>query len=376
YNNLGLALHGQDRYEEAIVQYQRAIALKPDYAQAYYNLGNSCVSQGKPCEALLHFEHATVLKGDFALAHWNLSLALLLSGDLIPGWKKYEWRWDINKQDKRNFPCPLWDGEDISGRTILLHAEQGLGDAFQFIRYAPLVAERGARVVVECQSVLVQLLATVRGITRVVDNAERLSGLDMHAPLLSLPNIFHTTLSSIPAQIPYLTADHELVESWRDKIGTVERKLKVGLVWAGNPSHQNDHNRSCSLQAYAPLARVPGVAFFSLQKGPAAVQLNDAPQGLNLIDYTDELVSYSDTAALLANLDLIISVDTSVVHLAGAMGKVVWALLPFAPDWRWLLDREDSPWYPTMRLFRQPQPGDWVSVMESVRAAMLEFLRN
>ncbi|MHB8746494.1 MAG: tetratricopeptide repeat protein, partial [Gammaproteobacteria bacterium] len=376
YNNLGLALHGQDRYEEAIVQYQRAIAFKPDYAQAYYNLGNSCVSQGKPCEALLHFEHATALKGDFALAHWNLSLALLLSGDLIPGWKKYEWRWDINKQDKRNFPCPLWDGEDISGRTILLHAEQGLGDAFQFIRYAPLVAERGARVVVECQSVLVQLLATVRGITRVVDNAERLSGLDMHAPLLSLPNIFHTTLSSIPAQIPYLTADHELVESWRDKIGTVERKLKVGLVWAGNPSHQNDHNRSCSLQAYAPLARVPGVAFFSLQKGPAAVQLNDAPQGLNLIDYTDELVSYSDTAALLANLDLIISVDTSVVHLAGAMGKVVWALLPFAPDWRWLLDREDSPWYPTMRLFRQPQSGDWASVMESVRAAMLEFLRN
>jgi len=376
YNNLGLALHEQDRYDEAMAHYQKALELKPDYAEAYYNLGNTYHALGQLQAAISQHERAIRLKGDFALAHWNLSLALLLSGDLVQGWKKYEWRWEACEQEKRVFPCPAWKGDALVNGTVMLYAEQGVGDTLQFVRYAPLVAERCRRVIIECQPSLRRLFRCFEGIAEVVDSSDEARHFDHHAALLSLPGIFGTTLDRIPASIPYIRVDPDLTASWRARIGDTGGKLKVGLAWAGNPHHNNDRNRSCPLSVFAPLAGVSHAIFFSLQKGDIAQQARTPPPGMSLADCTDEISDYADTAALMQNLDLVISVDTSVAHLAGALGRPVWSLLPFAPDWRWFLHRSDSPWYPTMRLFRQARPGDWTGVMESVVTAMMKLGHN
>jgi hypothetical protein len=264
----------------------------------------------------------------------------------------------------------------LEGRSLLLHTEQGLGDAVQFIRYLPLAAQRGARIIIECQAELQRLFQTMSGNYQTVVRGQPLPAFDLHCPLLSLPWVFGTNLASIPNDVPYLHADAEDAGRWQDRLGGHCALLKVGLAWAGKPTHQNDRNRSMKLARLAPLGQLPGVHFFSLQKGTAAAEAKAPPAGMELVDWTEELKDFADTAALIANLDLVIAVDTAVVHLAGAMGKPVWTLLPFASDWRWLLDRADSPWYPTMRLFRQATPGDWDGVIRRVAAELSRHKSN
>lgn len=381
--NLGKVLQDQGRLDEAMDAYREALILNPGNHLAYINQGVLLQLQGKIDEAIAAYRMALELKPDDAAAHANYSLVLLLKGDFREGWKNYEWRWEGNRQLKkfrRNFLQPQWQGGELSGRRILLHAEQGLGDSLQFIRYAPLVAERGGHVIVECQPELKRLFNSVDGIKEIVSrDGAAPTDFDVHCSLLSLPLAFNTDVETIPANIPYLKADEQSVAHWRNKIGEDER-LKIGLVWAGNPRKHDseesliDRRRSCRLEMFAPLAAIPGARYFSLQKGETGRQAANPPAGLDLCDLTSELHDFADTAALIANLDLVISVDTSVAHLAGGMGKPVWLLSRLDGCWRWLLDREDSPWYPNMRLFRQRQAGNWEDVIEGVCGALGEML--
>jgi hypothetical protein len=261
----------------------------------------------------------------------------------------------------------------------LIHTEQGLGDTIQFIRYAPLLAARGARVIVECPPDLADLLRTVAGVADVVPRPNPLPPFDVHAAVLDLPRLFGTTLATVPANVPYVTADPARGQKWFAKVTSsisVPPGPRVGLVWSGNPKHANDRNRSIPLRAFEPLAALTHVTFFNLQKGPAAGQMSDSTLTLKLIDHTAKLHDFADTAALIAHLDLVITVDTSVAHLAGALAKPVWVLLPKVPDWRWMLDRADSPWYPTMRLFRQDAIGDWAGVVRQVKEELPTNLTN
>lgn len=366
YNSLGTAFHKKGQYDLAISYYQKALQLNSDFTLAYCNMAKALHSKGQVDEAITYFQKALQLEPDLADAHVNMSLALLLSGDFKQGWREYEWRQKLRDFYKRDFSQPFWDGSDISGLTILIHAEQGYGDTIQFIRYAPLIAQRGAKVMVECLKELASLLKNVEGIDNIIVRDEQLPEFDVHCPLLSLPLVFNTALESIPANIPYITADMILVQKWRDKIKSDNSKLKIGLTWSGNPKHVDDQNRSCPLEIFSSFRQLNNITFYSLQKGEAAEQVKNSLEGLKFFDYTEELNDFSDTAAFIENLDLIISVDTAVAHLAGALGKPVWTLLPFVPDWRWMLNREDSLWYPTMRLFRQPTLGDWKSVIDKV----------
>ncbi len=370
--NLGNTLKDKGQLDEAIAAYRQAIILKPDYAEAYSNLGNAWQTKGQMDAAIAAYHQAIVLNPSDPEEHRNLAFALLLKGHFFQGFSEYEWRLKCKEFafPRRNFPQPQWDGRILAGASILLHAEQGLGDTIQFIRYLPLVKQKGGRIIVECQAELLRLLQTMAVGCSIVVKGQPLPAFDVQCPLLSLPLAFGTTLENIPRQVPFINAGALMTEKWRKRLATDSKLLKVGLVWAGNKMHKNDRNRSMALSALAPLARLQGVSFYSLQKGGQADQAKNPPNGLQLTDWTEELNDFSDTAALIANLDLVISVDTAVAHLAGAMGKPVWVLLPFAPDWRWMLEREDSPWYPTMRLFRQPTIGDWDNVMRQVVDAL------
>jgi hypothetical protein len=260
----------------------------------------------------------------------------------------------------------MWDGRPLNGQRVLIHAEQGFGDSIQFVRYAPQIVERGGVVIVECQQALVELFKSAKGVSEVVAAGEPLPPFDLHVPMLSLPLAFKTTVETIPTDVHYLAADPARCEVWRQKIGDRSR-LRVGLVWGGNPSNPGDRTRSIRLEQLLPLLRVEGADFYSLQKDRRSEQIRDLPDPGKIIDHTESLASFAETAALLMQLDLVISVDTAVVHLAGALGRPVWALLPLAPDWRWMLQRSDSPWYPTLRLFRQPRLADWDPVIAEVR---------
>jgi len=376
HSNLGAALVDRGQLGEAITAYRQAIALKPNYAEAHYNLGNALFDKGQFDEAVIAYRQAIVLGPSCSGAHNNLALTLLLQGDFLRGWEEYEWRWKLKDAMslQRNFNQPQWDGSSLDGRTLLLHAEQGFGDAIQFIRYLPGVGQAGGKIVIECQPELQRLFETMAPDFPILARGQTLPAFDVHCPLLSLPRFFSTDLGNIPQTVPYLHADAAGMAIWSGRLsgfGSSIRPsspdLKVGLAWAGHPAHKNDRRRSFKLASLAPLAEVSGMRFISLQKGDAAAEARTPPAGIKLVDVAEELKDFADTAALLANLDLVIAVDTAVVHLAGAMGKPVWTLLPFAPDWRWLLERSDSPWYPTMRLFRQPATGDWDSVMAEVR---------
>jgi tetratricopeptide (TPR) repeat protein len=376
YCNLGYALIKKGHFDESITYCQKAIELRPSFAEAYYNLGCAFEEKGHFDKAITCYQKTIELNPSFAEAHFDISLILLLLGNFKEGWKKYEWRWKRKAyiQYCRNFSKPLWNGSEIKGLTILLQCEQGLGDTVQFFRYAPLIAQKGAKVIVDCQRELVSLLKNTEGEQQVIVQGEELPEFDVYCPLLSLPLIFNTTLETIPAKIPYIIVDSLLAQKWEDKVQYDNSKLKIGLVWAGRPEHKKDLNRSCSLDNFSPLAELGDISCYSLQKGAASEQAKNPPKGMKFIDYTEEIIDFSDTAALMENLDLIVSVDTSVVHLAGALGKPTWTLLPFAPDWRWMLNREDSPWYPTMRLFRQPSFGDWESVIVKVKDELLKLL--
>jgi hypothetical protein len=291
---------------------------------------------------------------------WVLAVVALIRGDYASGWREAEWRWKCKdfSSPKRQWSKPQWKGEQLNGETILLHAEQGFGDTVQFVRYAPMVAERGGKVILECPAVLHRLLKNLPGIAGIVPETAQ-PEFDLQCPLLSLPLAFGTLLDTVPNRVPYLTPEPQLCEQWGKLIGERASGLKVGLTWAGSPTHQNDRKRSLTLNQLLPLAQAAGVTFFSLQKGPAAQQANDPAIGFPIADLTARLTDFADTAAMISQLDLVITVDTVIAHLAGALGKPVWVFLPRVPDWRWMLDREDTPWYPTMRLFRQEVHGQW-----------------
>jgi len=384
WSNRGNALGDLGRPEEARTSYQRAIAIAPTLVDAWNNQGLCLIELNRREEALLSYQQALSLAPDYAETHWNESLCLLQVGRLEEGWRKYEWRWQRNriKASRRTFEQPLWLGDEaIAGKTILLHAEQGLGDTLQFCRYASLVSKLGARVVLEVPAELLTLLANLDGVAQIIEQGAALPPFDYHCPLLSLPLAFSTSVSTIPSATPYLFADADRAQQWRARIGNdVEKRLKVGLVWAGGNRagvaelRNVDARRSIALAQLKPLLDLPFVQYYSLQKGTPAQQLArlqaEQAGAQDVVDYAHELTDFADTAALVENLDLIISVDTSTAHLAGAMGKPVWILNRFDTCWRWMLERDDSPWYPSARLFRQPALGDWENVIESVTTAL------
>jgi tetratricopeptide (TPR) repeat protein len=358
--SLGNVYRAQNELDHAALHYRRALSLKPDYLEAYCNLGFVLQTQGKLDEAAQCLREAIAVKPDFLATHVNLALVLLKSGDWDSAWEEHEWRWAT--PECRSFAQPQWMGEAAQGKTLLIHAEQGYGDTLQFCRYAPLAAAQGLSVILEVQKPLVRLLESLPGVDRVIVAGETLPEFDLHCPMLSLPLAFGTTLATVPNSVPYLRADAAQVEAWRARLAAPPNKgIRVGLVWAGSSNLAADRRRSINPERLAPLVALPGIHFFSLQKDGAP-----APASFPLTDFMGEMQDFADTAALIANLDLVISVDTAVVHLAGALGKPVWVLDRFDHCWRWLLDRTDSPWYPSLRLFRQPQSGDWESVIGRV----------
>jgi TPR repeat/Tetratricopeptide repeat len=369
WTNLGVALRDDGQYDEAIDAYRQALVLSPDRPHVYYNLGVALKESGKLDEAVAAYRQAVLLKSDLIDAHYGIALSQLLQGDFAQGWHGYELRWMCTNftSPRRKFWQPKWDGSDLAGKTILLHSEQGFGDTIQFIRYVPMVAERGGKVILVCPPELRRLLKDFSGVSQLVTWDESLPSFDLHCPLLSLPLAFGTLLETVPNSVPYITPDAREVQRWREKLASDPQRLKVGLVWAGGP---HPKGRSMSLAAFSPLSAIPGVSFYSLQTGDAAKEADNPPDGLKLINDANELKDFADTAALIANLDLVISIDTAAAHLAGAMAKPVFNLLQFAADFRWLLDRQDSPWYPTMRMFRQSKLGDWDSIIQQVTTAL------
>jgi tetratricopeptide (TPR) repeat protein len=367
--NRGYVLAILQRHAEALASYDRAIALRPDYAEAYANRGLLVADQQHHEEALVSYEKAIALRPNYAQANHNYSLCLLALGRFEAGWRQYEWR--ARRALNLARPRPFWLGQtDIAGKTVFIHWEQGLGDTIQFCRYARLVAACGAQVVMSVQDPLRRLLATLAPGITIVGGAEEPEAFDYQCPLLSLPLAFATTIETIPCEIPYLAADPAAVAVWRERLAGLTG-LRVGLCWAGNPRSETfDRRRSFALGRFAPLAVVEGVDFVSLQKGEAAAETGCPPAGLSIADWTEDLQDFADTAALIETLDLVITVDTAVAHLAGALGKPVWVLNRFDACWRWLLVRTDSPWYPTARLFHQPRPGDWDSVIAAVADAL------
>jgi tetratricopeptide (TPR) repeat protein/ADP-heptose:LPS heptosyltransferase len=373
-HNLAVALRQTQLWEQSIAACNHVLALRPDYFQAYNTMGFALHGLGRYGEAEAAYRECLSLRPDFAEAHWNLGLCRLTQGDFQEGWREYEWRWQVKQtRQKFNFPRPWWRGEDLNGRRILLHPEQGLGDCIQFARYIPLVARLGGKVVFASPPPLLRIFSGLEGMECLASADAPLPDFDLHCPLLSLPGALKTTLSDIPATVPYLSAEPRQIQHWHERLAGDDRQ-KIGLVWAGRPSYGNDHNRSMPLSDFAALAEIPRVRLFSLQKGHAAAQIRGS--SLELTDWTADLNDFADTAALIANLDLVISVDTAVAHLAGALGKPVWVLLPFVPDWRWMLSRADSPWYPTMRLFRQDRIGDWASPIARLVEAVKERGKN
>jgi hypothetical protein len=356
------------RPEAAIVCYDRALAVAPRLPELHINNGTALRALNRFERALASFAAAAAIDPGRAEAHYNESLVRLCLGDFRAGWRGYEWRW--RKPDwvkkRRNFSQPLWLGkEPVEGKTLLLHAEQGFGDTIQFVRYVPLIARRGARVIFECQPKLENLLRNIGGAEHVFASGETLPDFDFHCPLLSLPLAVGTEVATIPANVPYILPSEERIAKWRGRLPQSGR-LRIGLCWTGNSTHLNDHNRSVPLDRFASLLSVSGIDFISVQKDVSEPEASILRHyGVNQLG--QEFADFADTAAVVAMLDLVISVDTSVAHLAGAMAKAVGVLIPFSPDFRWLLERTDSPWYPTMRLFRQSAIGDWDGPLERLR---------
>ena len=376
HNNLGAAFYAQYRLDAAEDCYHRAIALDTTLSVAHNNLGVLLRDTGRITESIETLRRAIVLAPDDPEPHHNLAMSLLLAGDLEEGWTEYEWRWGTRAQRKaqRHFAQPLWHGEDLAGGTLLLHAEQGLGDTLQFCRYIPRAAQR-ARVVLEVQPPLVHLLSGLPGAAAIVAQGDALPPFDAQLPLMSLPLAFGTLLDTIPAAVPYLHPQDDVVAVWRDRLREPGR-LRVGLAWAGAARAHDirlarvDRRRSLRLADLLPLADVPGVTFFSLQKDDPGKQAAADGPAFALRDWTSALNDFADTAALVAALDLVITVDTAVAHLAGALGRPVWMLNRFDTCWRWLVDRDDSAWYPTLRQFRQTRPGDWSVPLHAMRDAL------
>lgn len=373
YINRGVALQELQRPNEALTSYEKAVALQPFMPEAHFNRGGALQALCRIDEAIAAYEKAIALRPDYADAHLFKATALLLQGEFASGWRTYEWRWgtDDAKKRVRTFPVPQWTGAELlTGKSILLHCEQGLGDVIQFCRYASIVQSLGARVILEVHHPLIGLMQELNGVDVCVALGDALPDFDYHCPLLSLPLALQTDLETIPAKTSYLNAKPERVESWRQKLGPKTR-LRVGMVWSGNPAHAIDYNRSIPLASWFNHADL-GVEWVSLQK---EVRESDrlvlGMQGLR--HFGAELQDMGDTAALCELMDVVVSVDTSVAHLSAALGCPTWVLLPKVPDWRWLLGRNDSPWYPSVRLYRQTVDGDWSDVFARLCVDLAEM---
>jgi tetratricopeptide (TPR) repeat protein len=362
--NLAMLLQEENELEQARTCYEQVVARFPKHVETRNNLANTLLGLALPMEAVQHLRTALELKPEYPEAHWNLGIADLTLGEFEEGWKEYEWRFRLPSYSGTTIPGPRWDGSSLEGKRILLQAEQGLGDTIQFIRYGPLVKDLGAQVLFECPTPLLRLLANAQGVDNVAPSFDHLAPFDCYSPLLALPGLLPK--SQPPVKMPYLTIPPDLVDHWRHQMArlTCGRKgPRIGLTWSGNPAHRNDRNRSIPLDQLSGFRDIPGIVWVNVQKDFSPVDEQLWP---DMIWLGDSLTDFADTAAVMMTLDLVISVDTAVAHLAGALGLPVWTMLPYAADWRWLMDREDSPWYPTMRLFRQSQRRDWSSVISRI----------
>ena len=413
HNNLGVAMQLERRLVEAVLAHERALELQPLYAEAFTNLGTALRDLNELSRAEAAYREAIRLQNDLVEAHVGLanvledsqrfedalvsyddaieiapddpearfarSLALLRRGDFANGWREYDWRWKTKAFHMPDFAAPLWKGEPLCDRMILIHAEQGLGDTIQFMRYLPLVQAAGGNVIFAVDSRLRRLMANASGVDRLAMLGDELPRFDLHAPLLSLPRIFETMLDNIPAAEPYLYADEQLVSDWRDRLSAVlnpVRGLRVGVCWQGNSDHRRDRARSIPFEFIQHLANVSDLTLVSLQRRAAESTPPDEAAESRILDFGDSLDQHAgpfmDTAAIMMNLDLVVSCDTAIAHLAGALGVPVWLALDHAADWRWMRERDDSPWYPAMRLFRQGTPSDWSGVIAEIRSALRE----
>lgn len=372
YYNRGVAFDELRQYDAAVASYERALAISPQHALAHLNLGLALQNLGQTERALLSYDRAIEIDPSLAKAQWNKSMALLSLGRFEEGWPLYEWRWEVDGfvSPRRNFPQPLWLGQDsVKGKTVLLHAEQGFGDTLQFCRYVPLVAGQGARVVLSVPSRLRELLSALPGVESVVVDAGIMPEFDLHCPLLSLPLAFSTRATSVPHSMRYIEPSGEKVDLWLRRLGKRNR-LRVGLVWSGNPAHSRNRERSLrfsQLVEYLP----PGCEYVSLQKDIDSEDLNGLVARPDIMNTSADQHDFTDAAALCELMDVVVTVDTSIAHLSAALGKPTWILLSFVPDWRWMFERADSPWYPTAKLFRQPAAGDWDGALSVLRTALL-----
>ncbi|HWF78700.1 MAG TPA: tetratricopeptide repeat protein [Caulobacteraceae bacterium] len=368
-------LNDLGRATEALAAADRALALSPERADPHNSRGVALYSLGRLEPALASYERALALAPEFPEAHMNRALAWLRSGDLAAGFAEYRWRWRHREAERPHILCPEWEGEPLAGKRLVVWAEQGYGDTLQFIRFVPQLVAQGARVTVLVDKPLKPLITASLAGVEVVDWLPGDADFDAQVAMMCLPRLLGVTLRTIPAPIPYLAADPAAAAAWAARLAALPGR-KVGLVWAGAARRHNlaaaavDARRSMRLSQLAALAAAPGVQFVSLQIGEPAAEIVDAPGGLSLVDWTAEIGDFADTAALVAGLDLVITVDTSVAHLAGALGRPVWILSRFDGCWRWLQDRDDTPWYPTARLFRQPAPGAWEPVIASLAEAL------
>jgi tetratricopeptide (TPR) repeat protein len=375
WNNLGNSRRALGDLDGALEALRKAVEMKPDYAEAYNNMGIVYAQKEQLDRATESYDKALLLRPDYPEAHANRGLVYLLMGNFREGWADYEWRWQGGQGNKRRkYPGKLWDGSPLTGRRILLYYEQGIGDTFQFIRYAKELKNRGATVIFECQRSTKELLSRTPGIDELVVRGEKLPPFDLYAPLLALPGLFQTHLDNLPRRIPYLFTDQALTWEWKRRLDQIDG-FKVGIVWQGNPDYKGDRNRSIALSSFAPLANVPGITLISLQHNFGVDQIKKLDGLFPIIDFENvgsDADGWLRTAAIIANLDLVVTADTAVAHLAGAMGMPAWILIPTSPDWRWLMDREDTSWYPTVRLLRQTRTGDW----DEVLARIAEELRQ
>ncbi len=374
--NLGNALRALGRFEAALASYDTAITLQPDWAHALNNRGLALQELQRSAEAIESYEAAIASEPDYADAYWNKAIELLLCGDFAQGWAHYEWRWrrDTFSSRKRDFPQPLWLGDaPLNGKTVLLHAEQGLGDSIQFCRYARDVRALGAQVLLEVPRPLMALFATLEGPKQLLEKGSALPHFDYHCPLLSLPLALQTQLANIPSPSPYLASTAAQRELWQRRLGPPS-KPRIGLVWSGNVRDRDDLQRSLTLNALLP--HLPqSCEYICLQKELRPAD-QDAMQASSIRFFGAHIQDFSDTAALCDLVDLVISVDTSVAHLAGALAKPTWILLPYAPDWRWMLDRDDSPWYPSVRLYRQGNDRSWTPVLGRIGSDILGYAHS
>ena len=410
HNNLGIAYHNEKMFKESLESFDKTLRIKPDYPIAYLGIANTLRDMGQPDAAIANYKKAIAIDPTFVEAHnnlgrtqmdlglyedasisynvandkapdnagvhMNIGVLNLLIGNFEIGWKEYSWRRfdeDIGLTN-RVYSQPLWSGEDLNGKTIFVYTEQGLGDTIQFVRYLDLLQKQGGSVLLDAQLPLESLLKSMESINVLLKEDELLPIFDYHIPLMDLPRLFGTNAENIPSSSGYLNADKNLIEAWKKRLGP-RKGYRIGLAWAGSPEHQSDTNRSMSLKDFEPLLGIEGFDFFSLQFGERSQDITSLGFGHALKNLEQDLNGFMEPAAAIINMDLVISVDTSLVHLAGALGKPVWTLLSFNSDWRWMLKRSDSPWYSSMRLFRQEKPGDWASVIDLVASELNKLVK-